>query len=239
MKILVVLPVYNEEIILEKNTLHLFDFLKNNLTDNWQILIADNGSTDLTSTIAKNLINRYPEKISYFYIPEKGRGGALRRAWLDFSADIYSYMDSDLATDLIFFPRLIDAVKNGYDVATGSRLLEESETERSLARDIPSKVFNFLLKKILNFKIKDSQCGFKALSRRAAQDLIPKIQDNHWFFDTELLFLAQKNNYKIAELPIRWTEKKNRQRKSKVKVIRTALDYIKEILRLRKYSQKK
>jgi len=234
MKVLVVLPVYNEEIILENNTLHLFNFLKNNLTDDWQIVLADNGSTDDTAAISKTLVARHPEKISYFYIPEKGRGGALRAAWLDFPADIYSYMDSDLATDLVFFPKLIEAVKNGYDVASGSRLLEESETERSLARDVPSKIFNFLLKIILNFKIKDSQCGFKAISRKAAQDLVPKIQDNHWFFDTELLFLAQKYNYKIKELPIRWTEKQNRRRKSKVKVIKTALDYLKEIRRLKK-----
>ncbi len=233
MKILIVLPIYNEEIILENNTLHLFDFLKNNLTDDWQIVLADNGSTDGTAAISKMLVARYPEKISYFYIPQKGRGGALRKAWLDFPADIYSYMDSDLATDLVFFPKLIDAIKNGYDVATGSRLLEESETERSLARDIPSKIFNFLLKKILNFKIKDSQCGFKAISQKAAHDLVPKVQDNNWFFDTELLFLAQKNNYKIKELPIRWTEKQNRRRKSKVKIIRTALDYLKEIRRLK------
>jgi hypothetical protein len=86
----------------------------------------------------------------------------------------------------------------------------------------------------LNFKIKDSQCGFKAISKKAAHDLIPKIQDNHWFFDTELLFLAQKYNYKIKELPIRWTEKQNRRRKSKVKVIKTALSYLKEIRRLKK-----
>ncbi|MDP1890982.1 MAG: glycosyltransferase family 2 protein [Gemmatimonadaceae bacterium] len=234
MKILVVLPVYNEEIILENNTLNLFDFLKNNLTDDWQIVLADNGSTDNTAAISKTLVARYPEKISYFYIPQKGRGGALRAAWLDFPADIYSYMDSDLATDLVFFPKLIEAVKNGYDVATGSRLLEESETKRSLARDVPSKIFNFLLKIILNFKIKDSQCGFKAISRKAAQDLVPKIQDNHWFFDTELLFLAQKNNYEIKELPVRWTEKQNRRRKSKVNVIKTALTYLKEIRRLKK-----
>ncbi len=234
MKLLIVLPVYNEEIILENNTLRLFDFLKNNLADDWQIVIADNGSTDGTSSIGKTLAARHPEKISYFYIPQKGRGGALRKAWLDFPADIYSYMDADLATDLLFFPKLIGAIKNGYDVATGSRLLKESETERSLARDVPSKIFNFLLKKILNFKIKDSQCGFKAISRRAAQDLIPKIQDNHWFFDTELLFLAQKNNYKIAEIPVRWIEKQNRKRKSRVNVIATSLNYLKEIWRLKK-----
>jgi glycosyltransferase involved in cell wall biosynthesis len=237
MKTLVVLPVYNEEIILENNTLRLFDFLKNNLADDWQIMIADNGSTDRTSAIGKNLASRYPKEIAYFYIPQKGRGGALRKACLDFPADIYSYMDADLATDLVFFPKLIDTIKNGYDVATGSRLLKQSETERSLGRDIPSRIFNFLLKKILNFKIKDSQCGFKAISGRAAKNLIPRIADNNWFFDTELLFLAQKNNYKIKEMPVRWVEKSNRRRKSKVKVIRTALNYLKEIWRLKNYDR--
>jgi glycosyltransferase involved in cell wall biosynthesis len=235
MKTLVVLPVYNEEIILENNTLRLLDFLKNNLADDWQIVIADNGSIDGTAAIGKTLAARHPEKISYFYIPEKGRGGALKKSWLDFSTDICSYMDADLATDLIFFPKLIDAIKNGYDVATGSRLLEQSETERSLTRDVPSRIFNFLLKRILNFKIKDSQCGFKAISGRAAKNLIAQIIDNNWFFDTELLFLAQKNNYKIKELPVHWVEKSNRRRKSKVKVIRTALNYLKEIWRLKNY----
>lgn len=237
MKTLVVLPVYNEEIILENNTLCLFDFLKNNLADDWQIVIADNGSIDGTAAIGKTLATRHPEKISYFFIPEKGRGGALKKAWLDFSTDIYSYMDVDLATDINFFPKLIESVKGGYDIAIGSRLLNQSETERSLGRDIPSRVFNFLLKKILNFKIRDSQCGFKAISRKAARALVPEVQDNNWFFDTELLFLAQKNNYKIKEMPVRWVEKLNRRRKSKVKVIRTALNYLKEIWRLKNYDR--
>lgn len=235
MKILIALPVYNEEIVLRENILKLYNFLKENIKDDWQIVIADNGSTDKTPVIGRELTKFDPKKISYFYIPQRGRGEAIKKAWLDFEADFYTYMDCDLATDLAYFPLLIEEIKNGNEIVIGSRLMQTSDTKRSLLRESTSRIFNFLLRTILHFRIKDSQCGFKGATCEVVKKITPQVLNHEWFFDTEFLFLAQKNGYKIKEIPVRWTETPNPQRKSKVKVIKTSLNYLKEIWRLKKY----
>lgn len=234
MKIIITLPVYNEEKVLEKNILELYNFCQKVITDDWQIVIADNASTDKTAIIGQELEKNNPHKIIYIYIPQKGRGGALREAWLNFSADIYIYMDIDLATDLNYLLSLIDSLKSGYDIAIGSRLIDGSNIERSFFREVTSRIFNFLLKVFLNFQIKDSQCGFKGATYKTVQKIVPKTLNNDWFFDTEFLFLAQKNGCKIKEIPIRWIEAPNQKRKSKVNVLKTSFNYLKEIWRLRK-----
>lgn len=234
MKIIITLPVYNEEKVLEKNVLELYNFCQKNIVDNWQIVIANNASTDKTAIIGQESEKNNPDKIVYIYIPQKGRGGALREAWLNFPADIYIYLDIDLATDLKYLLPLIDSLKSGYDIAIGSRLIEGSNIERSFLREFTSRTFNFLLKFFLNFQIKDSQCGFKGATYEAVQKIMPRVLNNDWFFDTEFLFLAQKNGYKIKEIPIRWIEASNQKRKSKVNVLKTSINYLEEIWRLRK-----
>ena len=234
-KILIVLPTYNEEKILEKNTLKILKFCQKNLKDyNWQILIADNGSTDQTSKIAEKLSKNY-EKISFFHLPEKGRGGALKKAWSEYEADIYTYMDIDLATELNALPLLIEAIdKKGYDLAIGSRLKKESKVERSLKREITSRVYNFLLKILFKPSFSDAQCGFKAISKKVAQEILPKVKNNHWFFDTELLILAEKSGFKIKEIPVEWVEKRTAGRKSTVKILATIWEDIKGMVELRR-----
>jgi len=245
MKILVVLPTYNEESILKENTLNLYNFLKNNFTDDWQIVIADNGSTDRTGLIGKELANLHAEKIIYFFISQKGRGGALKAAWLKFSADLYTFMDCDLATDLAHFPQMIEKLKNGNDVVVGSRLQNESDVERSFFRELTSRVFNLLRKILLDFKIKDSQCGFKGATKNVITQILPLVQNTQWFFDTEFLFLAQKNGFEIKEIPVRWKEAPNKKRRSLISVFKfspdnifkISFDYLKEIWRLKKYDR--
>lgn len=247
MLVLIVLPVYNEEKILRENAIKLYNFLKNNLSDDWQIVIADNGSTDNTKTIGEYLANTYAGKIIYFFTPQKGRGNALKKVWLNFTADLYTFMDSDLATDLSHFPEMVKELKNNNDIVIGSRLQRESNVERSLFRELTSRIFNFILKFILNFKIKDSQCGFKGATKKVINHIVPLVQNAHWFFDTEFLFLSQRNGYKIKELPVLWTESPNRTRKSKINVFevspdnifKVSLDYLKEIWRLKKYDKNK
>jgi len=234
-KILIVLPTYNEENVLEKNALKLLDFCHKNLIDyDWQILIADNGSTDNSVKIAKNLSQKYPE-INYFHTDQKGRGAALKIAWQKYDADTYCYMDIDLATDLQHLLELINYIsKEDYDLATGSRLKKESQTERSFIRELTSRAYNFILKLFFpGFPVKDCQCGFKAISKKISKEIIPQIKNNNWFFDTELLILSHKNKFKIKEFPVKWVETRDKTRKSKTKILKTALEDLRGIIRLK------
>ena len=197
----------------------------------WKIIIANNASTDNTLSIAKELSKKYQE-IRYIHLDKKGRGRALRKAWTESNSDINCYMDVDLSTDLNALPILIKEIENGYDIVTGSRFLPDSKVERKLKREILSRGYNILLRLFLNVKFKDAQCGFKAVNKRIVKEIIPLIKNNEWFFDTELLFLAERKGYKTKEIPVKWTEDKD----SRVKIAKTSSNYIKSILRLRKKS---
>ena len=187
----IVIPVFNEEQALPRSIVILADFLKANLRNPWQIVIADNASTDKTQAVSEMLCERYAG-INYLHIPQKGRGRALRAAWLDSTADILSYMDVDLATDLTHFPQLVESLQEGYDVAIGSRLSKGSKVSRSVKREVVSRGYNLLIKSMFFTPFQDAQCGFKALTRQTAQAIVPHIKNNNWFFDTELLIIAAK-----------------------------------------------
>ena len=224
----VVIPVYNEEHVLARsiNTLRLF--LEKNLPHRYTIVIADNASTDRTWEIAQAMSQEYPD-VAAMHLDEKGRGRALRKAWLESTADIVSYMDVDLSTELAAFPRLIQAIEEGYDIAIGSRLLKGSSVKRSFKRELTSRSYNFIIKAMFFTKFSDAQCGFKALRSKAAQELVPLIQDQEWFFDTELLILAAKKGYQIREIQVAWIEDPD----TRVSIAKTALDDLKGLLRLR------
>ncbi|MCK4242208.1 MAG: glycosyltransferase family 2 protein [Dehalococcoidia bacterium] len=224
----VVIPVYNEEHILAQSVATLRQFLKENMPQSWRIVIADNGSSDKTWEIAQSLAREHPDVIT-LHLDEKGRGRALRHAWLESSADIVSYMDVDLSTDLEAFPRLIQAIEEGHDVAIGSRHLSDSSVRRSLGRELTSRSYNFLIKAMFLAKLSDAQCGFKALSSEAARKLVPLIRDRGWFFDTELLILAHKKGCRIKEIAVAWVEDPD----SRVSIPRTALQDLKGLLRMR------
>lgn len=224
----VVIPVYNEEQQLRDSVIKLRDFLKNNLKIPWQIVIADNGSTDGTLKLALELSKEFPQ-MKAVHIEQKGRGRALRRVWLESKSDILSYMDVDLSTDLSAFPPLIGAILEGYDIAIGARLSREAQVKRSLKREIASRAYNIIIKLIHQTHFSDAQCGFKAISRKAAQELLPLTLDNEWFFDTELLIQAEKKSYRIKEIPVKWAEDPG----STVKVLKTAYKDIKGLLRLK------
>ena len=224
----VVIPVFNEEKALPRNIVILADFLKANLRNPWQIIIADNASTDNTRSVSETLTERY-SGINYLHIPQKGRGRALKAAWLDSTADIVSYMDVDLSTDLSYFPRLVESLEEGYHVAIGSRLSKGSRVTRSIKRELISRSYNLLIKSMFFVPFEDAQCGFKALTRKTAQAIVPHIKNDNWFFDTELLIIAAKRGYKINQLPVKWDDDPN----STVHITSTATEDIKGLLRLR------
>jgi len=229
MKLNVTLPVFNEERRLERGIRQLAPFLTGRMTFDYELVIADNASTDGTAEIARRLAAEFP-RVRVVRLAAKGRGGALRHVWGTSDAEVCSYMDVDLSADLESFPELVRAVAaGGADLAVGSRLLEKAGTQRSWQREVLSRGYNGLLHAALGVRFSDAQCGFKAISRRAAQMLLPLVENNHWFFDTELLVLAERAGFRIQDLPVRWRE----DRDSTVKVLRTVGEDLRGILRLR------
>lgn len=215
----VVIPVYNEQDELKDHVVKLMNFLDQNLTDFlWSIIIADNASTDNTLTIAKQLSHTYP-KISFLHLKQKGRGRAVKAAWQQCTSDIVAYMDVDLSTDLVHFPPLIRSLLRGYDLAIGTRNARNSHVYgRSTLRNLTSKGYILLIKLFFFVKFSDAQCGFKAVTRNVVNEVIPHIQDNGWFFDSELLIVAEKAGYRIYEEPVRWIDNPG----STVRVLKTA-----------------
>ena len=225
----VIIPVYNEEVALPGSVAKLRTFLQENLTLPWTIVIADNGSIDRTLAVAQELAARYLD-VTYIHLPEKGRGRALRKAWLESTADIVSYMDVDLSTDLRAFPPLVAGIaEEGYDMAIGTRLASKSQTKRSLKREFISRCYNLLIKAMFFTRFSDAQCGFKALSRKAVQELVPLIENQEWFFDTELLILAEKKGYRVKEIPVEWLEDPD----TRVNIRKTVMEDLKGLWRLR------
>jgi len=225
----VVIPVYDEEQILEQSVTTLREFLQQRCPHRWRIVIADNASTDKTLEMAKRLSSLYP-KVNYIHLDQKGRGRALRRAWLESEADIVSYMDVDLSTNLEAFPPLIDGlIKGGYHVAIGSRLKQGARVERRLKREIISRCYNLLIKLMFWSGFSDAQCGFKALTRKAVEDLVPMVKDQGWFFDSELLLRAEQKGYQIYEVPVNWVDDPD----SRVNIVQTAWGDFKGLIRVR------
>jgi glycosyltransferase involved in cell wall biosynthesis len=224
------LPVYNEAECLRESVERLRQFLiRSRFRYTWQIVIINNASTDRTLDVAKALACEYKD-VAYINLKKKGRGRALREAWMRSRAKVCSYMDIDLSTDLRAFPKLIDAVmKEGYDLSTGSRLMRGSRIKRSIKREILSRVYVFLLKAWLGIKFKDAQCGFKAVNMRIRKEVLPRVLDQEWFFDSELMFKAQRYGYRIKEIPIVWIEDPG----STVRVYKTVRNYLLSMLRIK------
>ena len=200
----IVFPAYNEasylDAAVEKTTQALNEF-----TQSYEIIIAEDGSKDGTAEHAEELAQKYPY-VKHIHGEERlGRGKALNNAFRQSDGEVFVYMDLDLATDLKYLKPLVEAITvEGYDFATGSRMLPESKVERSMRRTISSKSFNFLVRSMLGSKLRDHQCGFKAFKREPALQLIEEVGARHWFWDTEILVRAQKKGYKVKEIPVEW-----------------------------------
>lgn len=230
-KVDVVIPVYNEEKALPASIPVLREFLSSpSFPYDWRIVIADNASIDNTPAVSRQLAEKTPGEVEYVRIERKGRGYALKKTWLESPSDIVSYMDVDLSTGIEAFPSLIRAIaEEGYDVSIGSRLARGANVTRSLKRRILTRGYNGLIKAMFLTRFSDAQCGFKAASREAAQRLAPMIQDNNWFFDTELLILAEKMGYRVKDVPVQWLEDTD----TRVKIGATVREDLRGLLRLR------
>lgn len=215
----IVIPVYNEERELSACISTLRRFLNGHLPDfDWIITVADNASTDRTLSIAREIVKKY-RTVRVIHLDQKGRGRAVKFAWESIPTDYVAYMDVDLSTDLKHLPAIVRALTRGYDIAIGSRNAPGSRVYgRSLLRTITSKGYILLIKFFFWVHFSDAQCGFKATTRQVVDVLIPRIVDNEWFFDSELLIMAEKSGYRIYEEPVTWLDNPG----STVRVMKTA-----------------
>jgi putative flippase GtrA len=223
----IVIPVYNEEIELEESVSRLVAYVER-LPFTAQVTIADNASTDGTSAVADRLAQRYAS-VESVRLPRKGRGGALKAVWSASRSPVVAYMDVDLSTDLNALLPLVAPLMSGHsDLAIGTRLTRSSRVQRGMKREAISRCYNVLLRGALRTRFSDAQCGFKAMRREVADRLLPLVRDDSWFFDTELLVLAEHAGLRIHEVPVDWIDDPD----SRVDIVRTALDDLRGIARL-------
>ena len=224
----IVIPVYNEEVALEPSIRRLHAYLAD-FPYSWRITIADNASTDATMRIATGL-RREMSNVSAIHLKEKGRGRALRTAWLASESPVVAYMDVDLSTGLDALEPLVAPLLSGdADVAIGSRLTPGAHVTRGIKREVISRVYNAMLRVGFGGSFSDAQCGFKAVRRDAAATLVPMIEDEQWFFDTELLLLAAGKGMRIHEVPVRWVDDPD----SRVDIIATIREDLRGMWRMR------
>ena len=224
----IVIPVYNEQKALEASVLRLHAYLRSRFPFAAAITIVDNGSTDGTWAMATGLEARLPG-VRAIHLDQKGRGLALSRAWLASEATVVAYMDVDLSTDLDALLPLVAPLISGHsDVSIGSRLARGASVVRGPRRELISRCYNLLLRVLLGVGFRDAQCGFKAMRSEVARALLPAVENRAWFFDTELLVLAERAGLRIHELPVDWTDDPD----SRVSVVATALEDLRGIVRI-------
>jgi glycosyltransferase involved in cell wall biosynthesis len=225
----IVIPVYNEERDLGPNVRRLHDYLGSDFPFPAVITIADNASRDGTLSVAHGLANELT-RVRVVHLDKKGRGRALRAAWLQSDAPIVAYMDVDLSTGLNALLPLIAPLLSGHsDLAIGSRLAHGARVVRGPKREIISRCYMLVLRLALGAHFSDAQCGFKAVRTSVAKQLLPQVKDEAWFFDTELLILAQRAGLRVHEVPVDWTDDPD----SRVAIMRTAIEDLRGVARLR------
>jgi putative flippase GtrA len=224
----IVVPVYNEATDLERSVRALGTYLSEALPYSYRVTIADNASVDGTWLIAQGLASTMPH-VTAVHLDQKGRGRALKQVWLASDADVVAYMDVDLSTDLAAVLPLVAPLVSGHsDVAIGTRLARTSRVVRGPKREFISRCYNLVLRTALQASFSDAQCGFKAMRRDVAQELLPLIEDTNWFFDTELLVLAQRADLRIHEVPVDWTDDPG----TTVDIVATATEDLRGVMRL-------
>jgi len=223
-----VIPVYNEVAGLERAVRTARSFLDAELPYSARLTIADNASTDGTLEIARRLAAELPG-VRVVHLDARGRGRALHTAWLASDAQVLAYMDVDLSTDLSALLPLIAPLVSGHShLAIGTRLSRTSRVVRGPAREVVSRGYNLLLRGTLAACFSDAQCGFKAIRSDAAHALLPLVADTGWFFDTELLVLAERAGLRIHEVPVDWVDDPD----SRVDILATALADLRGIARV-------
>ena len=225
----VVLPAYNEEETIEGTVGVTLEALASFLPpESYEVIVAEDGCEDRTPEIADRLAREH-EAVRHVHSDERlGRGGALERAFRESRGETLVYFDTDLATDMAHLEELVESVRSGeYDLATGSRWLPDSEADRPAKRGVPSLGYNRLVRLVLRSEVRDHQCGFKAFDREALFDLLADVEDEHWFWDTEVLVRAQRAGYRVKEFPVAWDP----QTDSKVNIVRDVLGMGSQVVR--------
>lgn len=232
----IIIPVYHGNLKeLQPNIERQVKFFRKNLKEyDWRIVIAINGGDANAIIDLSEMLSKQYKEVSYIYTKIPGKGSGVITAWEKSNAEILSYMDVDLSVRLDEFKNLIGGVEEGFDICVGSRYMRKSIVKRSLKRKIASFVYHkILLKFLLNVKFNDGQCGFKAVRRDVARKLLHLVRDRKWFFESEMLYIAEKKGFKIKEIPVVWEETKLQ---SGIKLRSVVPEFIKKIvlLKLRK-----
>ncbi len=224
----VVFPAYNEVGFLEAAVTKTAKVL-DEFSRSYEIVIAEDGSTDGTAERSEELAHKYPFVRHVHRDARMGRGRALNNAFKQCEGEVFVYMDLDLATSLNYLRPLVEAISlEGYDFSTGSRMMPDSKVERTLRRAISSKTYNWLVRHMLGSKLRDHQCGFKGFKREPALQLLDTVQAGHWFWDTELMVRAQRKGYKVKEIAVEW----HTGRKTKVNLFKDSYNMGKQVLQL-------
>jgi glycosyltransferase AglD len=211
--VLVVIPAHNEEKFIQESINSLERYISSSGSSamskyNFSILIAEDGSSDKTFDIIKELSKKYSNILLRHSANKLGRGRAVKEAWRDMDADIYTFLDADFATRLSYFYVLLNTCSEGFDVVTGSRYTTDSNVHRPFLRTIVSKAYNSIINMLFKTSVKDHQCGFKAISKKARDIILSKSIFDDWFWDTEIFVIARYNGLKVTEFPIEWHEKR-------------------------------
>jgi glycosyltransferase AglD len=227
-EISVVFPAYNEVDYLDSAVQKTIQAL-GEFTNSYEIIIAEDGSSDGTAERSEELAQSYPNVRHIHREKRLGRGTALKNAFKQSYGKVIVYMDLDLATNLRALKPLIEVISvEGYDLSTGSRMMPQSKVERSLRRNISSKTYNFLVRRMLGSKLRDHQCGFKAFRRDSVLHLLDEVNATHWFWDTEILVRAQRNGYKVKEIPVEWQSGKC----TKVNLLKDSWNMFRQVMKL-------
>jgi glycosyltransferase involved in cell wall biosynthesis len=223
-----VLPAYNEVNYLIPAVEKTIPFLEE-FTASYEIIIAEDGSTDGTAECSEELSQKYPFVRHIHRDQRLGRGTALNNAFKQSKGEVLVYMDLDLATDLSYLKPLVEAISvSGYDFATGSRMLKESRAQRSFSRSLSSKSYNWLVRHMLGSKLYDHQCGFKAFKRQSLLGLLDEVEGTHWFWDTEVMVRGYNHGFRIKEIAVQWRSGKG----TKVNVTKDSWNMFRQVLSL-------
>jgi glycosyltransferase involved in cell wall biosynthesis len=229
-----VFPVRNEALILEKSIKTAYAVIEKVLPAPWLIIIAVNNSTDKTLPIAKRLSDELPN-VEVRVLSEPGKGRAMRQSWESVSAHYYFFSDIDLSVDLAkALPQMLLALQGGADIVTGSRALAGSVVERPIYRRFISLGYRWLAKAIVGTRLADLPCGCKGLTARVVKELVPQVQNNDWFFDSELLLLGERLGFRIKEVPVYWVEYRYKDRRLSIPLLKTMRQYLTALFRVRR-----
>ena len=233
MRVAAIIPAHDEAAILERNAKRVSWWGREAYGDGFALVLSENGSTDSTAWVARLMEKLLPETLAVTST-EPGKGGAVKRAAAEAEADVYLMMDADLSADFASAEALVRAVEAGADAAVGSRRLEGAVVERPFVRRLATAVYALAARLALGLRVRDLQCGCKAFSRRVRDEVLPRVEDDGFFFDTEFLARLARGGFRIEEIPVRWTDRSAPGRVSKVRLLPNGIDFLKKLASLRK-----